>query len=678
MKKLCNIFGFLGLMVAGQCVFGAIVPSLYDESSGKWIGDVDALTNAFANAKANETIVLSKGVYDLSPVTNSPLYSAGGGSYGAALLGLPWVKNVKIVGETGKPEDVVLKAENSEYRIMVLHTPNAELHGVTITGGNASQKHINTYNYRRGGAIILAHNVIVSNCVFYGNKADVSGGAVSGANGLFGTVCDSIFTNNNCNIPGMAASLTTIYRCGFTNNVSVGESAKDYEASVVHLSHVYDSDFAYNRGNGTGGVNEGSATRCTFMFNRAENLVQNNDASNAGGGGARRAILTNCTFYGNSAYDQGGAVYYGSVVGCKVVSNIVRKALVGLYAYGGGISHATLVEGCTVVSNYAGYGGGVEQCGFVTNTILAYNKAQRGGGANASVLVDCEIANNVAIDYGYAETGGAGGGLRYGSATNCVFKYNYGSATGGSDYLKNCEIIGSRVDAKVIDSCVLHSISNRHVSLAEGNVSYPNGLAVSNMYMVGESLVLMRNTLITNCDWRASLNTENCAMFRTLSTGFAKVENCTIADNIFCYLMRPPNSDNTFYFSFVNSILTGNRSSRSMLCDVSGYHSFYMTLTNCAYSVMNWSRRTKQPEGVEDANCIELGLNGGAKFVTWENAPRYTPKRTSPLRGKGLLLDWMAEEATDFAGNPRVRDGKVDIGCFQYWLNPLGFSLWVR
>ena len=35
MEKLCNIFGFLGLMVAGQCVFGAIVPSLYDESSGK-------------------------------------------------------------------------------------------------------------------------------------------------------------------------------------------------------------------------------------------------------------------------------------------------------------------------------------------------------------------------------------------------------------------------------------------------------------------------------------------------------------------------------------------------------------------------------------------------------------------------------------------------------------------
>ena len=678
MKIIRNIF--LGLTIVGQyCAFGATVTSRYDEDTGRWIGDVDGLTNAFANAKAYETIVLSKGVYDLSPVTNSPLYSANGGGYGATLLGLPWVKGVKIIGETGNPADVVLKAENSEYRILVLHTPNAELHGVTIAGGNACGKHINTYNYRRGGAIVLANDVIVSNCVFYGNKADASGGAISGANGLFGWVYNSVFTNNNCNIAGMAASMTRIYRCGFTNNVSVGEQAKDYEASVVHSSDVYDSDFAYNRANGTGGVNGGSATRCTFIFNRSENMVQNNNASNAGGGGARRAALTNCTFYGNSAYDQGGAIYYGSAVGCKVISNIVRRALVDLYGYGGGISHASLVDGCTVVSNYAGYGGGVEQCGFVTNTVLAYNRGRRGGGANESVLVDCEIFNNVAIDYGYAEIGGAGGGLRFGSATNCVFKYNYGSATGGSACLKNCEIIGSRVDAKVIDSCVLHSISNRHVSLAEGNVSYPDGIAVSNMYMVGESLVLMRNTLITNCDWRASLNTENCAMFRTVDTGFAKIENCTIADNIACYLLRPPDKNNTFYFSLVNSVLTGNRSDSTTLCDVSGYHAFYMTLTNCAYSVMNWNRRTNQPEGIEDSECIELEDFGGAKFVTWENAPRYTPKRISPLCGAGLILDWMREEgAVDFAGNPRLADGKVDIGAYQYHFNPSGMYMFFR
>ena len=51
-------------------------------------------------------------------------------------------------------------------------------------------------------------------------------------------------------------------------------------------------------------------------------------------------------------------------------------------------------------------------------------------------------------------------------------------------------------------------------------------------------------------------------------------------------------------------------------------------------------------------------------------------KQKSPLVGKGLVLDWMAD-ATDFAGNPRLRDGKVDIGCYQCWLDPVGivFSL---
>jgi hypothetical protein len=93
---------------------------------------------------------------------------------------------------------------------------------------------------------------------------------------------------------------------------------------------------------------------------------------------------------------------------------------------------------------------------------------------------------------------------------------------------------------------------------------------------------------------------------------------------------------------------------------------------------MNWDRRTKQPEGIEDSNCIDLEQNGGAKFVTWEDAPRYTPKRTSPLRGNGLLLEWMDDEAKDFIGNPRVRDGLVDIGCYQYWLMPNGMTLKVK
>ena len=39
-------------------------------------------------------------------------------------------------------------------------------------------------------------------------------------------------------------------------------------------------------------------------------------------------------------------------------------------------------------------------------------------------------------------------------------------------------------------------------------------------------------------------------------------------------------------------------------------------------------------------------------------------------------MDWMAD-ATDIrgAGYPRLREGKVDIGCYQCWLKPRGTYL---
>ena len=647
---------------------------MLDPETGMQIGDVDALTNALAKVVANQKVFLSAGIYDLSSLTNAPMYQPAGGGYGASLLGLNWIKNVKIIGATGNPEDVVLTAKNSDYRIICLHTPDVALRNVTVSGGNAASSHINTYNYRRGGGVVLAHDsAVVSNCVFYGNKASLAGGAVSGANGLFGKVYDSVFYGNNCNIAGMAACQTRLYNCTFTNNVSEGESAKNYGASVTTLCHVYDSYFANNRGNGTGGVDGGSATRCTFVNNRSENLVQNNDASKAGGGGARDAALTNCMFYGNSAYDNGGAVYKGVAVGCTVVSNIVRRALTDMYAYGGGICSATMVENCTVVSNYSGYGGGVCNCTFINGTEISYNRAQRGGGASNCALSDCMIAHNVATQYDYNETGGGGGGLYQGSATNCIFRDNYASATAGSIYLKNCDIADSRIDANTVDSCVLHEISNIQTSFAIGNVAYPDGLAITNMYMIGNSVKLMRNTLVTNCTWRSTPSTENCAMLYTASTGSASVENCTFVDNWIYYLVRTPGVSNKFYISFVNCVFEGNRYLENVSCDVSGYDANYMTLTNCVYGVM--SRRTVQAEGVEDSGCFQV-MRADCKFVGEGEHP-YSLKRKSPLRGRGLVLDWMAD-GTDIAGNPRLRDGVVDVGCYQCWLPQLGMILFVQ
>ena len=67
MKKVL----LLGAVVAASHILlsaDVTIPSTYDEVRGEWVGDVVALTNAIANIKAYDRIILSKGVYDLSPL----------------------------------------------------------------------------------------------------------------------------------------------------------------------------------------------------------------------------------------------------------------------------------------------------------------------------------------------------------------------------------------------------------------------------------------------------------------------------------------------------------------------------------------------------------------------------------------------------------------------------------
>ena len=55
-------------------------------------------------------------------------------------------------------------------------------------------------------------------------------------------------------------------------------------------------------------------------------------------------------------------------------------------------------------------------------------------------------------------------------------------------------------------------------------------------------------------------------------------------------------------------------------------------------------------------------------------------KYFSPARGKGVVMDWMTD-ALDIRQDPafpRLRDGAVDIGCYQCWLDPVGLWFSIR
>ena len=647
-------------------VYGAdvTIPSTYDEASGTWIGDVAALTNAIMNTISNQKIFLSKGVYDLSPLTNAPLYNANGTGYGAALI-CSRTTGVKFIGATGDPADVVITAKDSTYRLICLNANKSELHDVTVMGGYASTDHIGTWAYQRGGGVFLGSgSAVVSNCVFAGNRAHAGGGAVAGP-ARTGTVYDSVFRDNNESHYATAAYGTTLYNCVFTNNHSVGDAKEAWTGSVAESCHVYDSYFAHNHGGRTGGVSGCLAVNCTFEHNRQENINGNN-WGNPGGGAAYDSILSNCTFYGNSAYRLGGAIRGGTVVNCTVISNATRHAS---DAYGGGIYKAVFVEGCTVSSNVSVYGGGVSH-GSVVDTDILYNKAKAGGGARSSVLTDCVISHNVATDYGNGNYGGAGGGISYGAATNCVFRDNSCSSAHQAASLSRCDIGDTSINAKEIDSCVIHDMKNASMARAVGNVAYPDGFVTSNVFMIGGCDVA-RNCLVTNCVWESIKGSYvNAAMFEPERKAITTcVENCSfIANHI--YLTARNYSTPTQTIAFVNSVFYARPDSDRK--DVSRLSSKYMVLSNCVYETIETAAVA---EGFENSGCLVLPQTD-CRFTGKEPHP-FAMKRSSPLRGTGLLLDWM-ENGTDLLGKPRLRDGKVDVGCYQCWLDPIGTVFSVR
>ena len=499
--------------------------------------------------------------------------------------------------------------------------------------------------------------------------------AIGGNNNYKGTVYDSVFYGNNDDVnheTAVVARYTTLHNCIITNNV-FGNKENGY-GSVMTSCRLYDSYIAYNSASHSG-LRYGLAVNCRFLHNR---LPSNSGNWNPGGGaGARDATLTNCYFYGNVAYRLGGAIRACTAVNCVIVSNTTMRAATtsGTDSYGGGAcardSEICRLENCLVMSNLCVYGGGCSGCIVIGGT-NAYNKAREGGGARTSSMTGVLITHNAAQDYANGTNGGDGGGIAYGAATNCVFRDNACSATYATTILKNCDIADNCVHARKIEDCVFHELDNTRKRRAVGNVFYSDGMMTSNIFMIA-GVDVMRNCLITNCSWsHISGNFYNSAVFEKGRYAItSRVENCTFADNNYYWLTRNYNAV-TQQISFVNSVFTGNRDTSTK--DIGGTDSKYAVFSNCVYGATG--SRSVKAEGFEDFGCTSITARAAYKFTGKEPNP-YSLRRSSPLRGWGMVFDWM-EDGTDYLGNPRLRDGAVDIGCYQCWLDPVGAVFSIR
>jgi hypothetical protein len=114
------------------------------------------------------------------------------------------------------------------------------------------------------------------------------------------------------------------------------------------------------------------------------------------GGGAwceTSAVVTNCTFTGNSA--QGGAgVSGGTLNNCVLTGNSAEPS----YSFGGGGAYQATLNNCLVISNSASGGGGASG-GTLNNCTLCGNFGILGGGALWAALNNCIVYYNMTTNW---------------------------------------------------------------------------------------------------------------------------------------------------------------------------------------------------------------------------------------------------------------------------------------
>ena len=98
-----------------------------------------------------------------------------------------------------------------------------------------------------------------------------------------------------------------------------------------------------------------------------------------------------------------------------------------------------------------------------------------------------------------------------------------------------------------------------------------------------------------------------------------------------------------------------------------------MALTNCVIGSFDNNVQLEYPM----SNII---TNNNPRFVNDGSRDSYALKTSSPAVGKGLVQDWMADalDVRNDARYPRLRDGLVDIGCYECWLDPVGTYIMFR
>ena len=485
-------------------------------------------------------------------------------------------------------------------------------------------------------------NFIVTGCSFLTNQVRGTHlAAISGGTG-------QAMTNN--------ATSLFVTNCYFSGNENLGI---DYIGSggVAHCwSNVVDCVFVGNKGYYGGAAYDSVLTDCKFYGNMT--VTNGTGKTSAYGGAAYNSRLVRCELAGNSAVGPGGGAYGCDMTDCVISNNASGGN--GGGAYGGTLTRCKVI-GNTVDMGGNFYGGGVHSS-ILTNCIVVGNSAYYGGGGTSSTFYGCVISNNVASN--------AGGGVYTSTLAFCTNSANRCEASNASEVYNSWQ--------RVTD-CVFRDVSGN----GQSGAIFRKAVFERCVITAYGGTMFYSESAITNC---LIAGGRDFYMFGNPAVGSMSMANCTIVSNNYAGLKVGGKNPNAVV---VNCLFYGN--------SYSGKYS------GTAYPDVDVDTNAKDAIK-EFRNCILRIRNGDAtqapgsgnydyygkasfdpKFMgAADPAHPYALRLSSPaVSANGVITGettgWAAD-ATDIRGEgfPRIRDGLIDIGCYQCWLKPRGVQFFFR
>jgi predicted outer membrane repeat protein len=340
---------------------------------------------------------------------------------------------VTLRSQTGQPDCVTIDAGgNGRVIVCRLMEAGTVLEGLTITGG-----YIGGDKISGAGICCDSSTVTVHRCTMTGNWAESDGAGMRCKYATSATLRDCIFHDNHTDIYGGGltvneGSTVMLERCTFSENSAYAWGGGLYVARASFCS-INDCTFYRNTAVQGGAFecrNLGTsvdATGCLFLEN----------ATTSYSGGAILAdapiTITDCVFQEN--YSPGGVLGEGGAVSCHNTGTFTNCTFIGNIAelnggalYAGRTNpgvHTATVTNCSFIENEADRGGGIwagnvnvhaSGCTFYGN-----GASDRGSGVFSSddtILENCIIAG--------------------GCQSQAVYRYGSGTAT-----LTCCDIHGN-------------------------------------------------------------------------------------------------------------------------------------------------------------------------------------------------------------------------------------------